>query len=154
MRVVGRDGQVVRRSEHERPAGPFLDDDAPVGLAGAERPVGPAAGTVCGGPSGRDRPVVRRVIDDALILPAVSLSRILPPQGGEYLHEVTAGSISGARPLQVGEVGTLFLHEYGYSIVRFILSACHRNIHRELISPRSRLKRVISKRAYRSFGFG
>ena len=31
---------------------------------------------------------------DVLILPAVSLSRISPPRGGEYLHEVTAGSIS------------------------------------------------------------
>ena len=29
-----------------------------------------------------------------LILPAVSLSRISPPRGGEYLHEVTAGSIN------------------------------------------------------------
>ncbi|PSQ09533.1 hypothetical protein BRC95_00840 [Halobacteriales archaeon QS_5_68_33] len=31
-----------------------------------------------------------------LILPAVSLSRISPPRGGEYLHEVTAGSISSS----------------------------------------------------------
>ncbi|PSP70120.1 hypothetical protein BRC79_02850 [Halobacteriales archaeon QH_8_67_27] len=29
-----------------------------------------------------------------LILPAVSLSRISPPRDGEYLHEVTAGSVS------------------------------------------------------------
>ncbi|PSQ29413.1 hypothetical protein BRD06_03085 [Halobacteriales archaeon QS_9_67_15] len=29
----------------------------------------------------------------ALILPAVSPSRISPPRGGEYLYEVTAGSI-------------------------------------------------------------
>ena len=31
---------------------------------------------------------------DRVILPAVSLSRISPPRGGEYPHEVTAGSIS------------------------------------------------------------
>ena len=30
-----------------------------------------------------------------LILPAVRLSRIPPPRGGEYLHEGTAGSITG-----------------------------------------------------------
>ncbi|PSP70681.1 hypothetical protein BRC79_01830 [Halobacteriales archaeon QH_8_67_27] len=28
-----------------------------------------------------------------MILPAVSLSRTSPPRGGEYLHEVTAGSM-------------------------------------------------------------
>ncbi|PSQ09777.1 hypothetical protein BRC95_00335 [Halobacteriales archaeon QS_5_68_33] len=32
-----------------------------------------------------------------VILPAVSLSRISPPRGGEYLHEVTAGSIRRSR---------------------------------------------------------
>ena len=32
-----------------------------------------------------------------LILPAVRLSRISAPRGAEYLHEVTAGSITGAR---------------------------------------------------------
>ncbi|PSQ08624.1 hypothetical protein BRC95_03050 [Halobacteriales archaeon QS_5_68_33] len=35
-----------------------------------------------------------------MILPAVSLSRISPPRGGEYPHEVTAGSMSAhALPL-------------------------------------------------------
>ncbi|PSQ22325.1 hypothetical protein BRD06_10225 [Halobacteriales archaeon QS_9_67_15] len=33
-----------------------------------------------------------------MILPAVSLSRISPPRGGEYLHEVTAGSMSASPP--------------------------------------------------------
>ncbi|PSP53262.1 hypothetical protein BRC67_02180 [Halobacteriales archaeon QH_3_68_24] len=37
-----------------------------------------------------------------LILPAVSLSRTPPPQGGKYLHEVTAGSIS-RRSTETGE---------------------------------------------------
>ncbi|PSQ20876.1 hypothetical protein BRD06_12015 [Halobacteriales archaeon QS_9_67_15] len=39
----------------------------------------------------------------SLILPAVRLSRISPPRGGEYLHEVTAGSMnplpSDSRPV-------------------------------------------------------
>ncbi|PSP70676.1 hypothetical protein BRC70_05430 [Halobacteriales archaeon QH_6_68_27] len=34
-----------------------------------------------------------------LILPAVSLSRISPPRGGEYLHEVTAGSMRAVTAL-------------------------------------------------------
>ncbi|PSQ06355.1 hypothetical protein BRC95_05715 [Halobacteriales archaeon QS_5_68_33] len=38
-------------------------------------------------------PLVRSVV----ILPAVSLSRISPPRGGKYLHEVTAGSINRFR---------------------------------------------------------
>ncbi|PSQ28069.1 hypothetical protein BRD06_04505 [Halobacteriales archaeon QS_9_67_15] len=37
-----------------------------------------------------------------LILPAVGLSRISPPRGGEYLHEGTAGSMSSARRLGAG----------------------------------------------------
>ncbi|PSQ01473.1 hypothetical protein BRC95_12070 [Halobacteriales archaeon QS_5_68_33] len=36
----------------------------------------------------------RRAGPGVLILPAVSLSRISPPRGGEYLHEVPAGSIT------------------------------------------------------------
>ncbi|PSP64775.1 hypothetical protein BRC79_09685, partial [Halobacteriales archaeon QH_8_67_27] len=49
-----------------------------------------------------DRTVGRRTVPRGitttgtleLILPAVSLSRISPPRGGKYLHEVTAGSIT------------------------------------------------------------
>ncbi|PSP73913.1 hypothetical protein BRC70_02740 [Halobacteriales archaeon QH_6_68_27] len=41
-----------------------------------------------------------------MILPAVSLSRTSPPRGGEYLHEVTAGSMNrssaGARQTPSG----------------------------------------------------
>ena len=41
-----------------------------------------------------DRPETDRLLSELLLLPAVRLSRISPPRGGEYLHEVTAGSIS------------------------------------------------------------
>ncbi|PSQ24182.1 hypothetical protein BRD06_08140 [Halobacteriales archaeon QS_9_67_15] len=37
------------------------------------------------------------VVIRLFILSAVRLSRISPPRGGEYLHEVTAGSITPGR---------------------------------------------------------
>jgi len=38
--------------------------------------------------------------------------------------------------------------EYQFEIDGQSCRACHRNIHRELISPRSRLEQLLSKRAY------
>ncbi|PSP75869.1 hypothetical protein BRC70_01495 [Halobacteriales archaeon QH_6_68_27] len=48
----------------------------------------------------RARVARRPHIQPRVILPAVSLSRISPPRGDEYPHEVTAGSMSAhALPL-------------------------------------------------------
>nr|WP_164731985.1 MULTISPECIES: 2-oxo acid dehydrogenase subunit E2 [Halomicrobium] len=50
-----------------------------------------------------------------LILPAVNLSQISPPRGGEYLNEVTAGSINQGIPIinvrQTAILGTGALKE-------------------------------------------
>ncbi|PSP52297.1 hypothetical protein BRC67_05275 [Halobacteriales archaeon QH_3_68_24] len=91
MRARARTHPRPRQGDRQRRAGGGESD-------GRQLPLATGGGPAAVSRRARYRALAAATEPREFILPAVSLSRISPPRGGEYLHEVTAGSIT-RRPL-------------------------------------------------------